>query len=566
MRTAIPITAVLTLLAPPAAAQFVEPDVTVLYTLLGEAAGDNFGLELVAVGDYDQDGARELLVSAPGNDEGANNAGKAYLFDGASGALIRAHPGTRVGEARRNVCDAGDVDGDGALDYLVGTGDDWVYVYSGATGVELHALSGTAGEQFGFRSCGVGDLNGDGFGDLLVGAWSSDTAGNNAGAAYLLSGADGSLLRQHLGTQANSQFGHTVAMVGDLDDDGVSEYTIGAPGPYGTAQRGEVFVFSGAKGVELAPRLTPKNSGRIFGAWVPSSGGNDLNSDGVPDFTVTDLGDKGNDRGRLYVYDGATRAELYTVSGFSVDSGFGGAPPNPASRLGDLTGDDVGDLLVGSWESKVGANNGGQADILDGVDGSRIRTVTSTQAGSFLGGSAAGLGFVDGDQAPDFALGANGAGNSKGKVFVIAGHGTTTSYCTAGTSASGCAVQLVSSGVPSASTASGYTVTAPGVEGGAVGQFFYGTNGRQSAPWGNGTSVRCVAAPVVRAGLASPGGTNGACDGSVAIDFNALWSAVPNKNPGAGANVHLQFWYRDPNNTSNQTTSLSNALETFVCP
>ena len=98
------------------------------------------------------------------------------------------------------------------------------------------------------------------------------------------------------------------------------------------------------------------------------------------------------------------------------------------------------------------------------------------------------------------------------------------------------------------------------------GLFFFGTNGRQANPWGNGTSYQCVVPPVVRAGLLVGSGTAGSCDGSFSQDLNAVWTAKPAKNPGPGAVVQAQLWHRDPLNTSNQTTSLSNALEFSVCP
>ena len=56
------------------------------------------------------------------------------------------------------------------------------------------------------------------------------------------------------------------------------------------------------------------------------------------------------------------------------------------------------------------------------------------------------------------------------------------------------------------------------------------------------------------------------CDGTFAQDLNARWTAKPNQNPGAGAVVQAQLWYRDPFNTSNQTTSLSDAIEFTVGP
>ena len=147
----------------------------------------------------------------------------------------------------------------------------------------------------------------------------------------------------------------------------------------------------------------------------------------------------------------------------------------------------------------------------------------------------------------------------------IAGSGFV-GYCTAGTSASGCQAQLAGSGAPSASAASGFSLQATNVEGSKDALFFYGTSGRQANPWGSGTSYQCVVPPVIRAGLLAGTGTNGACDGSFAQDMNALWQAKPAKNPGAGALVQAQLWYRDPLNTSNQTTSLSDALEFAVAP
>jgi hypothetical protein len=143
------------------------------------------------------------------------------------------------------------------------------------------------------------------------------------------------------------------------------------------------------------------------------------------------------------------------------------------------------------------------------------------------------------------------------------------SYCTAGTSASGCQATLSASGSPSASAASGFVLEASTVEGQKAGLYFLGTSGRQASPWGNGTSFQCVAPPLQRLGLMSGVGTAGACDGGFSLDLNALWCPAcpsPGKNPGAGAQAQAQLWYRDPLSTSNQSTSLSDALQFFVAP
>jgi choice-of-anchor B domain-containing protein len=143
----------------------------------------------------------------------------------------------------------------------------------------------------------------------------------------------------------------------------------------------------------------------------------------------------------------------------------------------------------------------------------------------------------------------------------------TEGYCTAGTSASGCQAALWPLGAPSATAAEGFELVASAVEGDKDGLFFFGTNGRQANPWGNGTSFQCVVPPVIRCGLLAGTGATGVCDGLFTQDLNALWCPTcpkPAKNPGAGAVVQAQLWYRDPLNTSNQTTSLSNAVEFTV--
>jgi hypothetical protein len=103
------------------------------------------------------------------------------------------------------------------------------------------------------------------------------------------------------------------------------------------------------------------------------------------------------------------------------------------------------------------------------------------------------------------------------------------------------------------------------VEGAKDGLFFFGWNGRQAVSWGNGTSFQCVVPPVKRGGVLANQGTSGTCSGTFQQDLNQVWSSSPSKNPGAGAVVQAQLWYRDPLNTSNQTTSLSSALEFVLC-
>ena len=142
-------------------------------------------------------------------------------------------------------------------------------------------------------------------------------------------------------------------------------------------------------------------------------------------------------------------------------------------------------------------------------------------------------------------------------------------YCTGGTSASGCTVRMRSTGIASASATSGFIVIASFAEGQQDGLFFYGQNGQQANPWGNGTSFQCVVPPVKRGGLQPGNGTVGVCNSVITQDLNALWCAScpkPSHVPLAGQKLQIQFWYRDPLSTSNQNTSLSDAIEVGVCP
>jgi hypothetical protein len=151
-------------------------------------------------------------------------------------------------------------------------------------------------------------------------------------------------------------------------------------------------------------------------------------------------------------------------------------------------------------------------------------------------------------------------------------------YCTAGKSTSGCQAMISATGTSSATASNGFLLKAGNVEGsnaGVSGLFYYGVNGRQANPWGNPamncTSFQCVTPPTLRGALLNGGGSNGNCDGSFVYDLNARWTQKPSHNPGAGATVQAQLWYRDPQNPcqgamAQSTTALSNAIEWNVCP
>lgn len=145
--------------------------------------------------------------------------------------------------------------------------------------------------------------------------------------------------------------------------------------------------------------------------------------------------------------------------------------------------------------------------------------------------------------------------------------GTMTSYCTAGTTTSGCLAQIQGSGTPSASASSGFALDVIQMEGAAQGLIFYGVSGRAAAPWGTTSSFVCVKSPTQRTAAQGGGGTPGACDGALHLDWNSFVSSTPGALGApfsAGQLVQAQGWFRDP--PSPKSTMLSNAVEFAVCP
>ena len=94
-------------------------------------------------------------------------------------------------------------------------------------------------------------------------------------------------------------------------------------------------------------------------------------------------------------------------------------------------------------------------------------------------------------------------------------------YCTAATTTNGCMPVIATSGTPSASAHSGFTISVSGIEGQKQGLMFYGISGADALPWSVGSSsYLCVKTPTQRSLVQSSGGTANACDGVFTLDFN----------------------------------------------
>jgi Tol biopolymer transport system component len=142
---------------------------------------------------------------------------------------------------------------------------------------------------------------------------------------------------------------------------------------------------------------------------------------------------------------------------------------------------------------------------------------------------------------------------------------TIASYCTASTSSHGCTPTLGATGAPSASAGSGFTVNASNVDGQRNGLFFFGVAGPLALPLAGG--LLCAKPPLQRTSAQTSGGTQGACDGQLALDWNQYVAAHPSAIGApyvGGETVWIQAWIRDPQ--SPYSTTLSDALWFQVCP
>ena len=316
-----------------------------------------------------------------------------------------------------SVSGAGDVNGDGFTDVIVGdplddtngTNSGSVWVFSGADGSLLYSFSGDSVEdRFGESVSDAGDVNGDGFDDFIAGAPFDDNNGSASGNARVFSGVDGSVLYSFNGDSVDAFFGRSVSGAGDVNSDGFADLIVGAPND-DTAQ-----VLSGFNGSVLFS-FDGDSAGDLFGGSV--SGAGDVNGDGFADLIVGARHDDNNgpNSGSARVFSGSDGSVLYTLDG---DSGasvgiFGDVFGSSVSGAGDINGDGFDDLIVGAPNDDNNGTDSGSARVFSGVDGSVLYNFNGDSAGDQLGRSVSGAGDVNNDGFADLVVGAS----SSAQVF-----------------------------------------------------------------------------------------------------------------------------------------------------
>jgi FG-GAP repeat len=264
-----------------------------------EDENNRMGYSVAGLGDVNGDGVNDMVVGSPKKDteEGLVDVGSALIFSGANGSLIRSLDPPAQGGAEANgrfgtaVANAGDVNGDGVSDILIGApGDSRAYVFNGATGALIFTISSPASPgadrlpSFGAAVAGGQDLNGDGKPDFAIGAPLQNSL---SGAAYIFNGSNGTLQRRLRATSHGmAKFGSSVALSPDLSGDGRPDILVGVPdiAVNGLQNAGEVLIFRGSNG-RLFRTLTSEEPTAVAGFGYAVTTG-DFNGDGTPETVI----------------------------------------------------------------------------------------------------------------------------------------------------------------------------------------------------------------------------------------------------------------------------------------
>lgn len=395
--------------------------------LTGEAGGGNFGASVSTAGDLNGDGFTDVIAGAYSIN---TFTGKAYIFFGGStmnNVVDAAFSGESAGNSfGRSVSSTGDVNGDGYSEVLIGangfnanTGRVYFYDYvMGGQIISETAFSGeTTNNNFGQVS-DAGDVNGDGYSDVIVGAWGYNS---NTGRAYIFFGG---IIMDNIpdvimtGESAASAFGSSVSTAGDVNGDGFSDVIVGAY--FHNSFTGRAYIFFGGSSMNNIADviLTGQAASNSFGVSVSSAG--DVNGDGFSD-VIAGASGYNSSTGRVYIYyGGASMNNIADVimTGASAGIEFG----NSVSCAGDVNVDGYSDVIAGAVDYN---SNTGRVYLFTGsvsMDNNADVIFTGEGVDDQFGFSVSDAGDVNGDGYSDIIIGARGYQSTTGRAYVFFGN------------------------------------------------------------------------------------------------------------------------------------------------
>ena len=359
-----------------------------------------------------------------------------------------------------------DVNGDGRPDFLVGAPGQGgrVFLYLGtdhpssadwnaatsATRIELTSPDPTR-LQFGYGVASAGDVNGDGYGDFLIG---TRNALQPPGAVSLYLGGPTPRAEDWNGPTAprridltspdgSASVGSIVAGAGDVNGDGYADFLVASESNGqvpGTEIPVTTYVYFGSATPTATAWSDPTSGARVqLGAGGMVAAAGDVNGDGYSDFLVGDFSPNappshlyfGEPAPKAIDWNGEPTAPLRIdlISPDGIDGLFGGA----VASAGDVDGDGYSDFLIGASEahSGVGAAHlyfGSAAPMPSDWNGmatpsKRVDLAAQHPAEALFGASLAPAGDVDGDGRGDFLIGEPLAGGLLGIAHLYLGAG-----------------------------------------------------------------------------------------------------------------------------------------------
>jgi hypothetical protein len=447
-----------------------------------------FGFSVSTAGDANGDGYADIIVGGPRLDSLEPDDGIAYLYRGSAAGVQGAAPIELVGleeasaEFGSSVATAGDVNGDGYADVVVGeplSGSGGpaldrgtAYLFLGSANLPALRWTGTGSRpraNFGSAVGTAGDVNGDGYSDVIVGSPLYENGQTDEGQVHVFHGgaeapASVAAWSSQAPRQDDARFG-MVASAGDVNGDGYSDMIIGASfydDP--EADEGAAFAYAGSASGPVGPIWTGESgqAGALFGFSVSSAG--DVDGDGYGDVIVgaPDYTNGETNEGRAYVYSGSD-AGLSDFPSWVAESSHAYAYFGCwVSSAGDVNGDGFSDVIVGAFGYDGGEADEGRAYVYhgspEGLGATPAWTAESGQVGAYFGRRVATAGDVNGDGFSDVIVAAelyDAPTFGEGRAFVYYGSSDGLSLTPAWTAESDESVALFGSSVASAGDVNG---------------------------------------------------------------------------------------------------------------